>query len=291
MAASHDSIDQAFVTAWDNAIRETAQQSESRLLACVLNEGTVEGEAFTHNFMGSTEMDEVNDRLGDTIWGAVEHKTPIAPMQDFYKALPLDRKDIPRMKVNPVAGGNYMGTLIKAKNRKVDDIIYKAAIGTQGLKDGSTIVLPNTQKILAGGTGLTKGKLITVRKIFRVNENDQHAGEELVMLYDDAMLEDVLADTTLTSADFMAVKMLQAGDVSGKWMGFEWIPYNKFNLNGTVRTGLAMTKTAVKFGMGYERGNVSERNDKQDAYQVSYAFSGAALRTEEKGVVAVEIEQ
>ena len=29
---------------------------------------------------------------------------------------------------------------------------------------------------------------------------------------------------TLTSADFMAVKMLQSGDVSGRWMGFNWIP-------------------------------------------------------------------
>lgn len=278
-----------FITQWDNAVRLEASQKESRLQSTVTDRGTVEGESFTVNNLADdgSLLDENTVRHGDTELSLESQTARVAIMRDFYRATLLDRNDIPKMKVNPVTGGNYMANMMARKNRRIDDIIYQAARATVTLKDGSTIALPSTQKIAVGGTSFTKAKLIATRKIFRRNEADNHAGEELNILYNDEMLEDILSDTTLTSADFLAVKMLQDGDVSGRWMGFKWIPYNGITKSGTDYFTVAYAKSGIHFGKGYEEGKVSQRGDKKDAWQVSMGASYGAVRQDEKKVVEV----
>ncbi len=282
-------ITQAFVQQWDTAVRAEAAQRESRFMAAVTDRGTITGESFTINFLGDdgSLLDANNVRHGDTQWTIPEHSTPVVNMQDFYKAYPLDRNDIPKMIVNPVTGGDYMQLLMNARNRRIDDIIYRAARGNQLRKDGSTVALPASQKIAAGGTGFTKAKIIQTRAIFRRNEADEKAGEELYFAYNDEMLQDVLADTSLTSADFMAVKMLQDGDISGKWMGFKWVPYNNIELSGGTYFTIAWAKSGIHHGKGYEEGNVTRRGDKKDAWQVSMGASYGAGRQDSKKVVEV----
>ncbi len=282
-------ITNAFVIQWDNAIKQQAQQTESRLMKAVMDKGSITGESFTHNALAATDMPEIATRLGDTEWGSPEHSTRVATMRDFYRALPLDRSDVPKMLANPVTGGDYMSAIMAARNRRIDSIIYNALIGSQQLKDGSSAALPSGQKILHGSSGLTKAKLIQAKKLFRQNEADPEAGEELFITYTGDALEDVLNDNQLTSADFLAVKMLQNGDLSGKWMGFNWIPYEGVTTAASVATLVSWARSGCKFGRGYEEGNVTRRGDKRDAWQVSMAASYGALRTEEKKVVTIEI--
>lgn len=283
------SIPQWFVTAWDNAIRAESAQKVSRLAASVTDRGTVTGESFSVNFMGDDGalLDANTVRHGDTTWSETDHQQRIAVMADFYKAYPLDRNDIPKMLVNPVTGGAYMGLLMAQKNRRIDDIIYQAARGTVVKKDATTTALPATQKVAVSATGFTKAKLITARKIFRRNECDAHNEEELFIAYNDEMLDDILSDTTLTSADFMAVKMLQEGDLSKRWMGFNWIPFNGITKVSTDYFTIAWAKSGIHFGRGYEEGNVSRRPDKKDAWQVSMGASYSAVRQDEKKVVEI----
>jgi hypothetical protein len=154
-------------------------------------------------------------------------------------------------------------------------------------RDASTSALPSTSQIANGGTGMTKAKIIEAKKLFRAAEADEFAGEELYMLYDSKILEDILADTTLTSADYMAVKMLQEGDISGKWMGFKWVPYERLYNASSVYYTVAYAKSAVHFGTGFEEGKVSLRPDKKDTTQVSRAASYGATRTENNKVVEI----
>lgn len=278
-----------FVTQWDNAIRVEASQKESRLASTVTDRGTITGESFTINNLADDGalLDENNVRHGDTELSLETQTSRVALMKDFYRATLLDRNDIPKMLVNPVTGGDYMKNMMSRKNRRIDDIIYQAARATVSLKDGSTIALPATQKVAVGGTAFTKAKLIATRKIFRRNEADKYADEELFILYNDEMLEDILSDTTLTSADFLAVKMLQEGDVSGNWMGFKWVPYNGIAKVGTDYFTVAYAKSGIHFGKGYEEGNVQQRADKKDAWQVSMGASYGAARQDEKKVVEI----
>lgn len=283
------SIPQWFVQQWDTAIRAESAQKVSRLAASVTDRGSITGESFSVNFMGDDgSLIEANTvRHGDTNLVETDHQQRIATMADFYRAYPLDRNDIPKMLVNPVTGGDYMKLLMAAKNRRIDDIIYQAARASVLRKDGSSTALPSTQKVAVGGTGFTKAKLITARKIFRRNECDAHNEEVLNIAYNDEMLDDILSDTTLTSADFMAVKMLQEGDLSKRWMGFNWIPFNGITKVSTDYFTIAWATSGIHFGRGYEEGNVSRRPDKKDLWQVSMGASYGAARQDEKKVVEV----
>lgn len=285
-------IPQWFVQQWDTAVRTEASQKDSRLMGTVTDRGSITGESFSINFMADEGdlLDTNTVRHGDTEWSLETQSARIVNMADFYRATPLDRNDIPRMLVNPVTGGDYMAQLIARRNRRIDKIIYDAARGSQLMKDGTSTALPSTQKVAHSSTGFTKAKLITSRKIFRRNEADQHAGEELCILYNDEMLEDILSDTTLTSADFMAVKMLQEGDVSRRWMGYTWVPFNGITLSSTVYYTVAYAKSGLHFGKGYEEGNVTRRGDKKDAWQVSLGASYGAGRQDEKKVVEIAFQ-
>lgn len=281
-----------FVVKWDTALRLEAQQTESRLMKAVVDRGTIEGASFTINNLSSAGLfDENTVRHGDTVWSEIDHTARNAVMRDFYKAFPMDRADIPKMLVNPVTGGQYMASLMAAKNRRCDDIIYQAALGSILSQDGTVnYTLPAGQIIAAGGTGLTKSKIIQAKSIFAANEADEDNGEELYFLYDDLSLQQVLSDTTLTSSDFMAVQMLQSGTLKGKWMGFNWIKYQGLNRAGSVRSSMAWAKSAIHFGRGYEEGNVTRRADKKDTWQVSMAASYGAGRQDDKKVVRVDFQ-
>ena len=130
--------------------------------------------------------------------------------------------------------------------------------------------------------------IIEARKLFRANEKDSHAGEELFMMYTAAMVEDIMSDTTLTSADFMANKFLQEGDVVGKWMGFTWIPFEGIDpVSTSTYYTVAWCKSAIHFGEGYVEGRVDRRPDKKNLWQTSLNTSFAAGRQDEKGVVEI----
>lgn len=284
-------ITAAFVQQWDTAIRLQAQQSESRLMKAVTDRGQIAGDGFTVNNLSSVELDENTVRHGDTEWGEINHTNRLAVMKDFYKALPLDRNDIPKMIVNPVTGGDYMRSLMNAKNRKADAVIYAALGGTITSKDGVTSnVLPAGQKIAHGGTGMTKAKLIQARSIFRANECDEENGEELFIMYNHEALTDILSDTTLTSADYMAVQMLQSGKVAQNWLGFNWIPYQGLTFSASTYYAYAWAKSGVHFGKGYEEGNVTRRGDKKDLWQVSMGASYGAGRQDETKVVEIAFQ-
>lgn len=285
-----DTITQAFVQQFDSGIRMLSAQTVSRFRAAVTDRGSITGDSFTANLLdpsGDMPLDTV--RHGDTVFSDITHSTRKALMKDYFDALPLDRADIPKMIVNPVTGGQYAQTLVGKWNRTaVDKQIYRAARDAALNGDGSTTALPSGQKIAHAGAGLTKAKIISTRKLFRFNELDQHNGEELYFAYTADMLEDVLSDTTLTSADFLAVQMLQNGDVSSKWMGFNWIPFEGIDpVSSSTYYTIAWCKSAIHFGEGFMEGRVDRRPDKKNLYQTSLAGSTGAVRAKDKGVVEV----
>jgi hypothetical protein len=99
-----------------------------------------------------------------------------------------------------------------------------------------------------------------------------------------------MTDTSLTSADYMAVQMLQEGAVGKKWMGFTWIPYEPIELTSSVYYTVAWAKSGIHFGRGYEEGNVTRRGDKKDLWQVSMGASYGAGRQAETKVVEIAFQ-
>lgn len=281
-------ISQGFVIQWDNDLRAEASQKASRLMGTVTPRGTITGESFTINKLSDQgKLDAKTQRMGQTQLSERTHSTYIVPMQDFYRAEGVDRSDEAKLLANPM-DGNYMAALVSMRNRRVDDVIFQAAGATVTLKDGTTEVLPSSQKIVAGGTGFTKAKIILLRGLFRQNEADEHAGEDLYLPYNYRMATDILADTTLTSADWLSGQFLQKGDVAGKWMGFNWIPYEGINLAGGTYTTFAWSKSGIHLGEGYVTGTVQRRADMQNLMQVDMAASYGSGRYDTRRVAQVD---
>lgn len=284
-----DTIPQSFVQQFDSSLRLLAAQMDSRLRMAVTDRGTITGESFTiANIDPTGDLPADNVRHGDTVFSDITHSTRVVTMKDFFDALPLDRSDIPKMLVNPITGGHYAQTLVGKKNRKLDNLIYRACRDSQLLKDGTSTALPSGQKVAHSSTGFTKAKIIAARKLFRANEKDNHAGEELYMAYTADMVEDIMSDTTLTSADYLASQFLQKGDVIGQWMGFTWIPFEGIDpVSSSTYYTVAWAKSAIHVGEGYVEGRVDRRPDKKNLWQTTINCSMAAGRQDEKGVVEI----
>lgn len=293
---NENKITAAFVQQFHDNYELASQQNESRLLKTVVNRGKIVGESFTINDMGQVEMAAAGARFGDTAWTIPDAGTRSVLMNDFDLFIPIESRDIPKLKAHP--NDKYIKLLYNAKNRKVDDIIYQAAISTinrksvadNGTATTTATALPASQIILSG-FGTLKQKIVKAKSIFRKNEADEHNGEQLYILYTSDMLSSILGDTTLTSADFMAGKMLQDGGVGGKWMGFNWIPYEKLSQGaaaGELRT-VAYCGSAIHFGEADITGfDITTRADKKNIKQVGGVHSLAAGRANEKKVVAID---
>jgi len=293
---NQNKITAAFVQQFHNTYEVAAMQNESRLLKTSVNRGAIEGESFTINDMGQVEMQPSGERFGDTNWQIPDTGVRTALMSDFDCFIPIENRDLPKLKATP--NDKYMKNLISARNRKTDDIIYQALVGgvtrttvnDAGVKSVATVNLPVGQIILSA-FGTLKEKLAKAKSLFRKNEVDEHNGETLYILYTSTMLEDILGDTTLTSADYMAGKMLQEGGVGGKWMGFNWIPYEKLKQGATageLRT-VAYCGSAVHFGDAPITGfDISTRPDKKNIKQVGGVHSFGAGRANELKVVAID---
>ncbi|MBC3213406.1 phage capsid protein [Serratia fonticola] len=288
-------ITAAFVQQFHDSFEILSQQKDSRLQGAVHDRGMITGASFTINDMGTIEMNAITTRFGDTVWNVPEAGTRNALMADYGIFVPVEKRDLRKLIADPQ--GPYLQLTLAAANRKKDDVIYRALLDTVLRKVENNgaytpVALPAAQKIVAGGTGVTKAKLIAAKAMFRRNECDEQNGEELYITYNADMLTSILSDTTLTSADFMAVKMLQEGALSGNWLGFRWLAYEKLDAatdaGVTTKTAVAWAKSAVHFGTGAEYNtDIGPRRDKNNTIQISVDASYGAGRAAEEKVVSI----
>lgn len=294
--ANENKITAAFVQKYHDTYDIAAQQNESRLLKTVTNIGKVVGASFTINDMGQVEMSPSGNRFGDTSWTIPDVGVRTALMSDYDLFIPIENRDLPKLKANPT--DKYMKLLTSARERKIDDIIYAALVGgitrktvaDNGTETVATVNLPADQ--IVSPTGYTlKQQIIKAKSLFRKNECDEQNGEQLFMTYTSTMMENFLNDGDLTDADKMKIQMLHDGAVGTKWLGVEWIAYEKVADGATEGSKRAVmyTKSAVHFGDADITGfDISTRPDKKNIKQVGGVHSFGAGRANEVKVVAVD---
>lgn len=291
---NENAITSAFVRQFADTYEIATQQKESRFLSTILNEGTVVGSSFTINDLGTIAFGAAAANFTATVGAIPTAGTRVVTMSDYSSFQFLSPNQLAKLKADPT--DSYLQALVAGRNRTIDNVIYSALIGSVQRKTVEAdsglagVALPAGQIILAGGTVITKAKLIAARALFYKNEVD--SDEELYIVYNSEMLATILADTTLTSADFMAVQMLQSGNVSGKWLGFNWIHFEGL-ANGaggaTEYRTVAYAKSACRFGEStIVPLDITTRNDLNMTKQVGGIFSYGAGRTNETKVVAID---
>lgn len=289
-------ITTAFKQQFHDSFIHALQSRECMFGKTVVNRGMIDGTSFTVNNMGSGTMREVTGRYQDKQAQEVDHSTRIAYMADFDAGpYPVDAFDLPKLVADPTY--KYLEMLMAAAERRKDVTIYRALLDSAltRTQDGGALTsttLPAGQQIAAGGTGLTKTKVIQAKSLFRKNKADNRyePGTTLYLAYNSDCVRQILSDTTLTSADFLAVRMLEQGEVVS-WCGFKWIPYEDLDVPAanTART-VAWSSTAVHYGTGLNvKTDVSENKSKRGNPMEVYGFmSLGAVRQDEKKVVQID---
>ncbi len=278
-------ITEAFVQQFADNFIHVAQQKTSRLEGCVSVESGIKGMSKSINRLGQRTAQRRTVRHADTPINDQPHSTRYVDLFDWEDGDMIDDQDKIRMLTDPQS--EYVQAMVSSLNRAKDDVIISALGGNSRSSTGN-IILPASQKIAVGGTGLTKTKLFQARKLFRQNECDDESGEELFMLYHSQALNDILADTQLTSADWTAVQMLQNGTLSGKWMGFNWIPMERTSKVSTTRYTYAFAKSGVKLGVGEDiMTRIGEDPGKGFNVRIYAKMSVGAVRIEEEKVVEI----
>jgi hypothetical protein len=288
-------ITTAFKQQFHDTFFHALQQKESRFQSAVTDRGMISGSSFTTNNIGLVEAREVTGRYQDKQAQDVAHETRIAAMIDFdIGPLVIDGFDLAKLVADPTF--KYSELLVAAANRRKDRTIYRALIDASLARssEGGALTptnIPAGQQIAAGGTGFTKAKILQAFQIFRSNEADGMAGEELYMAYNGVAARQIMADTTLTSADFMAVQMLQTGKIAQNWMGFTWIPYEGFDVPaGNTARAVGWCKSALQFGTGIDvRTDVDVNKSKRGNPTEVYGWlSLGATRQDERKVVQLD---
>jgi len=263
-----------------------AQQKQSRFEGLVLQEPNIVGISKSINRLGQRTAQRRTTRHSDTPINDQPHSTRFIDLFDWEDGDMIDDQDKVRMLVDPTS--EYVQAMVQGLNRAKDDVIISSALGNARATSGN-VALTSGQKIANGGTGLTKAKVIQTKQIFRANEADEYAGEELYFAYSDKQLNDILSDTTLTNADFIQLRLLQDGNINQKWMGFTWVPSQRLPLSGGIRSCFAWAKSGIRFGKAEDiMTRVGEDASKSFNVRVYAKMSIGAVRVEEEKVVQVD---
>lgn len=305
--SNHTTITAAFKQQFHDSFELACQQKKSALESTVTSRGSIVGSSFTINDLGKVSMRKraASDRFTDTNLVVPDAGTRVALMADYDLYVPIEPFDLPKLSASP--DNAYMQLMVAAANRAKDELIFAELLGSIGRRTAdnprggtalTNVSLPGAQIINAPAAAnaapaakLTKDLLVKIRAQFRKNECDD---EELFIIYNSNMLSAILADSTLTSADYMSVQMLQQGAVANKFLGFTWVPYEGITelTDGAPTpktvgfTSAAYCKSALHFGIGKDyTTDIGTRYDMNLIKQLSAQMSFGAGRANEQKVV------
>lgn len=283
-----------------------SQQRGSVLRGSVRNE-TIKAKAAFYDRIGKMDAQPKAGRHSNTPQTDTPHSRRMLTTADFEIADLLDDQDKIKMLGDPQ--NEYLMAQVWGHGRKIDDIIIAAAIGTAraGEAGADSVVLPNSQKVFSEVGGALGGMNVeTLRKIvakFDLADIDPSLQRNIVV--DAISKQYLLADTTLTSADYNTVKALVNGEID-TFMGLKFHKSQRLltqdtALSGTTGTGVvgagaialinarrcfAWVSPGVIYGVGQDiKADISVRNDKSLSTQVYTCMSSGAVRMAEEMVV------
>ncbi|AWD71536.1 phage capsid protein [Acinetobacter schindleri] len=211
-------------------------------------------------------------------------------MNDFPNFTRLAIQDLYKLKAQPQ--DQLLQRLHSKWNRKVDSVVYNALIGNAarkvvGADTYTNVALPATQILGDAAVAPTKQLLIDIRTKFMENECD----EDIYITYNADLLNAILADPTLTSADYLAGQMLQKGEVSN-FLGLSWTHYEGIKAaDGLSATGVAYTRSAVEVGINtISPMDINQVETLNRSLSIGHIEAIGAVRTDEKRVVAFKFK-
>ena len=302
------SVTEAFVKQYNSNIMHLSQQMGSRLQDKVRRENQ-KGKEQYFDRLGEVVAQKKVSRHSDTPLIDTPHSRRRVSLVDYEHADLVDNADKIRMLIDPAS--DYAKSFAWAFGRAKDDEIIAAADGSAfGGEEGSTTVAhPNSQKLASvsggAGSGLNVQVLRRAKKLFDEADVDESIPRNFAHTAEG--LEDLLAETEVSSADFNTVRALVKGDLE-TFMGFNFVRTQRLlaqsgalsfdNASGAVGSGagdadgyirnIAWAEDGLLLSTGMEMmTRIDERADKSYSQQVFAAMGIGSTRMEEEKVVIV----
>lgn len=282
-------ITTAFVAQYRANVEMLIQQRQSKFEGLVRRE-TQNGEYEYFEQIGPVSAAPWGSRHGDTPLMETPHERRRNTTSPWVWADLIDKPDRVRTLIDPTSP--YATNAVMAFNRRKDDIIIKAALGTAytGYEGEVPVTLP-AANILDGTAGRLTLELLKETKLAFWND-DVDDGEPLILAASPDQIDSLLDDDHLTSSDYNSVKALVQGDINS-FYGFHFIRTTRLpfidNGDGTYdTTAIAWCPSGLLLATAENiTVRIDERADKKYSTQVFVSMDIGATRMEEKKVRAI----
>lgn len=242
----------------------------------------------------------------------IAHSRRMVTTSMYEWATLVDRKDKLQNIHDPE--NQYAISARNALGRSMDDVIIAASFGSAAtLEDGSgTQALPNAQLVAAvQSAAISRMNLNALLKAKLLLDQAETEGQRY-FVHTAGMLEAMLEQTQVTSADFNTVRALVKGELD-TYLGFKFIHSERLPLvsalsyststydsstglysssgialGGTEVAGLVLVGDGVILGKNEEAtGRIDERPDMSYSHQVYASMDFGAVRMEDVKVVSI----
>jgi hypothetical protein len=244
------------------------------------------GKKYFHDQIDATSARKRTNRHADTPLISTPHRRRLLNLADYDWADLIDDLDKVKMLADPTSP--YSQNAAFAMGRAMDDALIAAANSSSYTgEDGTTVTsFLAANQIANASTGMSMTKLLGTKKILDKSE-DLDGPRHIVVAADE--VADLLNEVEVKSADYNTVKALAAGQID-TFMGFKFHQTEKlaYNTSTKVRLCLAWIEDGMILGVGRDiQAVISQRADKNNAWQPHYSMSIGCTRTDEKKVVEV----
>ena len=282
-----DTIPAVYISTFERTLRHLAQQSETKLLAHVMNRAAG-GKDHAWERLGSTDAELKSTRLKATPVNDGGWSRRLSVAKTWHNADSTEAEDVVQMLIDP--NSNIAMSLSMSIKRAWDAEIIEAATGTALDGDGTTaIALPPGQIVGAGyGSPISFDAVTEVQEIFMSNNIDPDIAK--VFVVGPKQIRKLMQLTENTSADYVQAQALQRYGVVPNWMGFTWIYSTLLNIPGADQIDcFAMTMRGVGFQMNREmKVRVAEDPSVSFAWRIYVESTFGAVRVEDEHVVKCE---
>jgi len=268
-----DTIDQAFLTEFQDDVHLAYQQFGSKLRNTVRLKTNVEGETCRFQIYGEGVASQ-KARNGDVPVMNAAHSYANATMADWYGADYVDKLDELKVNIDERMAAAKSGA--GALGRRIDYIVNAAA----------RLSLPSAQKVAHGSAGFTKAKVLAALEI--LNKNDVPDDGERYALVGPHQWNELLNLAEFKSADYTGDFLpWTKGLETKKWLNTTWIMSNQLYLSGGYRYCLWYHRSAVGLGECSEIITTVDWVPQKAAYLIDNMMSAGAIRIDDEGVVEI----
>ena len=280
-------ITTAMIKGFETGVTHLAQQEGSRLRGCVDNRTVGPGEEFSFDQLDTITPLELSTRHADTPQGNVGHDRRWVVPKTYAHGEMIDKPDMLKT-INSFANP-YVRAMAMGFGRQQDSDIITAATATAltGKTSGTSTetFVGGDNTIASGSVGMTLAKINQAAKVLRKYEHPK----PWYMVVAADQIEDLMNDSTMTSADYNTVRMLMSGEVD-TFGGFHWVTTQLLAVDSTPdRTCLAWSKDSMLLAtLEQPFSRITEESTKNFLTQVYYRNVFGATRMQQRGVVNIQ---